>query len=171
MYPWLPPLHSTLPPQSAAGQARVSHRQRPEHPVITWETGLAAPWGTCLSSWGGRRRQPSVKGVACARLCVKSQFIGTWWLHLWENPKMEELCLSLFYKWGSCSSQETKGCPSHSQKVVNWDGKARSTDPSVKAGWAASDQSCMTGQEQQTGALWHLMNRRKCQTLNQLIGE
>ena len=112
------------------------------------ESGLAAPWGTCLSSWGGRHRQPSVKGVACARLCVESQFIGTWWLHLWETPKMEELWLSLFYRWGSCCSQETDGCSrSHSQKVVNWDGKARSTDPSVKAGWAASDQSCMTGQE------------------------
>ena len=62
----------TLPPQ-----AEILYLNR-----IT-ESGLAAPWGTCLSIWGGRHKQPSVKGVACARLCVKSQvksqFTGTWW--------------------------------------------------------------------------------------------
>ena len=36
---------------------------------------------------------------------------------------------------------------------MNWDGEPRSTDPTVEASWAASAQSCMTGQEQQRGAV------------------
>lgn len=41
---------------------------------------------------------------------------------------------------------------SHGQKVMSRDGQFRSSDPSVEASQAASDQPCMTGQEAAEGS-------------------
>lgn len=159
MQPWLPPCMGgilTLVSPRASSFGRPGFSQ-PEAQASS-SHGRTRPGGTlgkpvwASGTRGGRHRQPSVKGVPCARLCVKPRFTSTRWLRLWENPKMEERWLSPFYRWGSCCLQEIDECPrSCSQKVGNWDGEPRSTDATVQASCTASDQSFMTGQEAAEG--------------------